>query len=65
MTNQQIAAAVARMQRKAPVGYWTEPLKQLPSGKWHHRYDSKREWDDRDFCEMDYRFACNHQGVAP
>ena len=65
MTNQQIFAAVANMQRKANVGYWAAPIMQLPNGKWHHRFDTKREWSERDFCEMDYQFACQHQGVSP
>lgn len=53
MTSQQISAAVAQMQTKRGPE-WT--VRQLPNGKWHHVYDSRREWADEAGCRTDYRF---------
>jgi hypothetical protein len=59
MTSQQIAEAVAQMQRKTVKSEaWT--VRQLPNGKWHHQYDAKREWADEAGCRTDYRFTCEH-----
>lgn len=47
-------AAIASMQTKRT----TRPtIWQNPNGTWSHHKDAKRQWDDKNGCETDLRFA--------